>query len=160
MRVVLVRHSQAAHGHWPDADRPLTAAGEALAVAAAPGLAKLEPAVARVVASPAVRARDTGEILAPAWAGVAVEVDADLSIGGRAEQAVARILAAGTDGAVLVVGHAPDLSGLASLLLGGSVAVRFECCGAACIALDAESGDPGVLEWAMGPEALAAVGAA
>lgn len=159
MRVVLVRHSEAAAGHGSDADRPLTPAGEAMAAAAARGLAKLEPAVSRVVTSPAVRAHRTGQILARAWSGAPVHVDGDLAIGAHPERAVARVLAGPPETTTLIVGHAPDLAALASLILGATVYVRFECCAAACIELDPDTDNPGTLEWAMGPAALAAVGA-
>jgi len=158
MRVILVRHSKAAHGPWADADRPLTPAGEALAADVAAGLAKLEPDVTRVVTSPAVRARDTGEILAQAWDIAKVTVDDDLAIGGNLERAVARLLAGKPGSSVVAVGHAPDLAVLTSMILGAPVSVRFECGGAACIEVEPQSGEGGELEWAMGPEAIAALG--
>lgn len=159
MRVILVRHSKAAHGSWADADRPLTPAGEAVAADVAAGLAKLEPDVVRVVTSPAARARETGEILAHAWQLAKVAVDDDLAIGGHLERAVARLLAGEPHSSVLAVGHAPDLAVLTSMILGAPVSVRFKCCGAVCIEVEPQSGGFAVLEWAMGPEALAALGA-
>lgn len=158
MRVVLMRHAEAARGPWSDADRPLTADGIAAAEAAARGLVRLEPQVARVLTSPALRARDTGDILAREW-GVRAEVEDDLAIGGNRERAVARLRGSTSGATVVAVGHAPDLGVLAALLLGVAIELPFECCGGTCIEVAAAVDRAGVLAWAMGPEALAALGA-
>src|SRR5215212_3216187 len=102
MRVILVRHAEAAPGQ-PDAQRPLTAAGRDTAHALGARLAHLRPRA--VLSSPLKRARETATPIAEA-AGVELEVDHRLAPGAGVDDVRAAI--AGREEPVVVVGHQPD----------------------------------------------------
>ncbi len=116
MDLILWRHAEAEEG-GPDLERKLTAKGHKQAARIAEWLLQRLPAKFAVIASPAVRARQTAEAL-----GVAVKIAEKLAPGA----AVADILKAADwpdrKGAVVVVGHQPDLGAAAAYLLSGSQA--------------------------------------
>lgn len=110
VRFFLVRHAAAAQ-HPPrgggDASRPLSDEGRAAFAAHARALAPALP-LARIVASPFVRARETAELLAGVTGAVVVE-DPALGSGashGRDLLLLGRRLGAGT----ALVGHNPELA--------------------------------------------------
>ncbi len=104
MRLILVRHAEAANGR-PDALRPLTDAGRRAAAKLGRRLAEEAPDA--VVSSPLVRARETAAAIAGA-AGIEAEEDARLAPGATAEGV--RALVAERGGTVVAVGHQPDCS--------------------------------------------------
>lgn len=104
MRLILVRHAEAANGR-PDALRPLTDTGRR--AAAKLGRRLVEEAPDAVVSSPLVRARETAAAIAGAT-GIEAEEDARLAPGATAEGV--RALVAERGGTVVAVGHQPDCS--------------------------------------------------
>src|SRR5262249_24569415 len=122
----------------------------------AAGLARLEPRLQRIVTSPALRARETAALAAATWRDgpPRVETDALVAIGNDPRRLVEALRRSGVD-STLVIGHAPDLSGVATALVGAPLHVRLECAGGACFEVTDEFVG---LEWAIGPEALAAYG--
>jgi phosphohistidine phosphatase SixA len=112
MRVIVVRHAQAASGE-PDELRALTAAGRETARALGERLRGTK--IDAVVSSPLLRARETAEPIARV-AGVEPETDERLSPGATAHDV--REAVAGRGDTVVVVGHEPDC-GLAVLALTG-----------------------------------------
>ena len=131
MQLVLWRHAQAGEGS-PDLARELTAHGREQARAMAAWLAPRLPAGARLVASPALRSRQTAQALrTPDLIDprIAPEADLDehLAAIGRAGGAdagrhdrIGNPPEALDEGRVLVlVGHQPTLGRLASQLLAG-----------------------------------------
>ena len=104
MRLILVRHAEAANGR-PDALRPLTDTGRRAAAKLGRRLAEEAPDA--VVSSPLVRARETAAAIAGA-AGIEAEEDARLAPGATAEGV--RALVAERGGTVVAVGHQPDCS--------------------------------------------------
>ena len=135
MQLVLVRHAEAAPGQ-PDELRPLTPAGREQARLLGARLRDEGVRAGVVLTSPLLRARETGRLIAH-------ELGADVAIAeelapGATPEAVRRALRdapAGTDEAVVAVGHQPDCSRIAAALTGGperpfppagSVAIRLE----------------------------------
>ncbi|WP_038050852.1 histidine phosphatase family protein [Thioalkalivibrio sp. ALJ1] len=120
-RLVLVRHAQAGNpGDWDgsDRDRPLTEKGQVSAVRMAQALGDLLPACVELLCSPYLRARQTAIPLSQAL-DVSVRQKKWLAPGqpaGLEVEALARNLPA--NGGLVLVGHEPDLSLLASCLLG------------------------------------------
>ena len=114
MRLFLVRHAEAAPGE-PDALRPLTPAGRALARELADRLAAEE--LDAVLSSPLLRARQTAEQIARA-ANLAAEVDERLAPGASADDV--REAAAGRGATVVAVAHQPDCSEILLELTGES----------------------------------------
>ncbi|MBI9114999.1 SixA phosphatase family protein [Sanguibacter suaedae] len=120
-RLVLLRHAKAEPGgSVPDAMRPLALQGRTQAVRLGPALLAEGLVPDRVLVSGAVRTRQTWELARPGLGGAdpAVETTDDLYAAG-----VADVLAmvAATDasvGTLLVVGHEPVMSGVASRLAG------------------------------------------
>jgi phosphohistidine phosphatase SixA len=102
MRVVVVRHCEAAPGS-PDDLRPLTAAGREAAAALGAELAGEQPDA--IVCSPLLRARETAAAIAEAC-GLAPEVDDRLGPG--ATLTGLRAAVAGRGELVVAVGHQPD----------------------------------------------------
>jgi phosphohistidine phosphatase len=121
IRVYLVRHGdadKAAAGG--DAARCLTAEGRERFEALAAEL-KGQLALARVLSSPLVRARETAEILSRVT-GVPAEIEGELAPGrssGRAILALAR----GWDAGAALVGHNPEMAEAIAIAAGRGVGV-------------------------------------
>ncbi len=125
VRFYLVRHAEAERG-GPDAARHLTPAGRDGFAALAGALAGTL-GLSRVLSSPAVRARETAEILA-ASAGAPLAEELALEAGRSTGAALLALGRAAGDGAALV-GHNPEMaeavalaSGAAPLVPPGTVA--------------------------------------
>jgi phosphohistidine phosphatase len=118
MDVILWRHCDAAPG-VPDESRALTPRGVRQAEAMARWLLSRLPPDCRIVASPALRARQTAQAL-----GRPFITDPRLASGTEPEDAIAAIGWPDADGTVLVVGHQPTLGRVASLLLDGETEDR------------------------------------
>ncbi|MGE5689853.1 MAG: SixA phosphatase family protein [Pseudomonadota bacterium] len=114
MRVVVVRHAEAAPGE-PDELRPLTERGRAQARA----LAERLPRADVVLTSPLLRARETATPIARA-SDVPAEVDARLAPGATAAGLLEAVEGRGS--VVVAVGHQPDCGVIAEALGAGSVA--------------------------------------
>jgi phosphohistidine phosphatase len=115
MRLILVRHAEAAAGE-PDDLRPLTPAGRETARTLGVRLATEQPDV--VLASPLLRARETAAAIAEA-AGVEAAPDERLAPGATADGV--RSAAAGRGETVVAVGHEPDCSEIVLALTGREV---------------------------------------
>ena len=112
MRVILVRHAEAAPGE-PDALRPLTPAGHDTARALGTVLAREHPDA--VVTSPLRRARETAAAIAEA-AGLEAVPDDGMAPG--ATVASLREAVAGRGATVVAVGHQPDCGDIVEELIG------------------------------------------
>ena len=114
MLVYLCRHAEAAPGD-PDELRELTATGRRQALELGERLAALSDPPAAVLASPLLRARQTGEALADAT-GAPLRVEPRLAPGATLDEL--REALAGCDSPVATVGHQPDCSEIALALTG------------------------------------------
>jgi phosphohistidine phosphatase len=113
MRVIVIRHAEAAPGH-PDELRELTAAGHDTARRLGERLAGAERLDA-VLSSPLLRARQTADAIASA-AGLEAEVDDRLAPGAGVDELRAAV--AGRAETVAVVGHQPDCGEIVLALTG------------------------------------------
>ena len=138
MKLFLLRHAEA-HGTYPDFERELTEKGACSLADLAERLNAHELANVREVwHSPLVRAQQTAEIFAE-MSGLGHlpqkardDVTPDDLPAGVAESLVQRE----GQGDLLLVGHNPHLTGLASLLLagdGGAGLIRFKKSGMLCL---------------------------
>lgn len=124
MRLYLMRHGvaeDAAFGE-SDYDRALTPRGVEKLRGQAEALAKLAWPVGALVTSPLVRARQTADLIAPAF-GLTPTEDDRLGLGATPEDYAAVAVAAGAEHALLV-GHQPDIETVVYTLTGGAVRVR------------------------------------
>jgi phosphohistidine phosphatase len=121
MKLYLMRHGPA-EDHAPsgrDFDRALTHAGRERTRLVAVELGKRDEAPKRIVSSPLVRAVETARIVATTLElDVPLEESDDLAPGGDGHGLVRRLLAEGAR-RVMLVGHEPDISFLASQVLPG-----------------------------------------
>lgn len=176
MRLILVRHAKAFERdpeRWPnDAERPLTGDGRKEFAGVAKKLGRIQGKVDLVMASPAVRAWQTAELLheRAGWPlptrceTLAPEGDASPTATTAAAQNSewTKLLAGVADDAVVVwVGHEPTLGRIASSLLSGllsgesgRVHVRFKK--GAAVAIDRERGLHS-LAWMVTPRLLRAL---
>ena len=121
MRLVLLRHGKAAPtGAGGDRDRPLLAEGRQQVASVGARLQALGWWPDRAIVSTALRARQTHEALVPRIPG---EVDDEIYTGGAL--AIRRRLLVAGDGLVIVIGHNPALSELASRLTGFRVGLEI-----------------------------------
>jgi phosphohistidine phosphatase len=164
MDVYLVRHAIAHERNatrWPnDALRPLTTAGVHKFRKAAAGLARVVPKTAAVFTSPFVRARETAAILREC-AKFRAAVESPELVPGKAPRALFDLLRARRRGAVVLVGHEPDLSAWMSAALAVEpmrIKSEFKKGGAACIRFEKSIG-PGsaTLIWLLPPRVLRAM---
>lgn len=116
MELLLWRHAEARDG-VPDLQRPLTDKGRRQAAALAVWLVPRLPRELRILASPAVRTRETVAVLKRDF-----EVSPALAPGAAPETVLAAAGWPEAHGAVLVVGHQPTLGQVAGLLLAGRTA--------------------------------------
>lgn len=156
MRVLFVRHAEAASGNEADdLYRELTSKGRRVMKTVARCLARRFDRPDRIVSSRAVRARETAELLCSAFGGHGVELDERLNPGAT-QEAYLKLLAEGwkKDEALLVIiGHEPDLSTIVSkLVAGGHLALKFKK--AACVDVQMTSSSEGILRALLDPSIL------
>jgi phosphohistidine phosphatase len=143
MDLYLLRH--AAAGEAPrDEDRELTERGHQQARAVAAGIAWLNPGLDAILTSPLPRAAQTAQPIAKTL-GLRLETVDALAPGHDPAEALA--LLAGRGNCVLLVGHEPQLSGIAQLATGGRVHMRK----ALLARIELQSADPadGELAWLL-----------
>jgi phosphohistidine phosphatase len=159
--VYLVRHAIADRRdvvRWPNDDkRPLTAQGIARFRSAARGLGRIVREVEVVLASPYTRAWQTAELLHDEIAWPVPERCPELEAS-RAPGAALDVLLVRDRSSVVLVGHEPYLSRLASLLLSGeenAIDLELKKGGVALLAF---AGDPhpggALLRWSVPPRIL------
>ena len=163
MRILLFRHGPAEardDARWPDdLLRPLTPEGVVRTRRAARGVARLEPGAASVWSSPATRCLETALLLADALEGSGEPVSLpSLAPEGDWRETERRLAREDRDARVAIVGHEPELSMLAAVLLGGRpAAFSFKKAGACALDWEEPSRGRAQLRWWLGPGALRAV---
>ncbi|MBX3734152.1 MAG: histidine phosphatase family protein [Verrucomicrobiae bacterium] len=167
MDVYLLRHAQAEASPPPDRTgdrwRELSAEGRDRARGIGRAMARMDPGLEIVLTSPAPRARATAEAVVAALRPRPVLEDLEaLWIGGNPRAVAARLRKDSKAlGAVLLVGHEPDLGHLVSLWLTGGPRLRltFKKCGLCKLKLDhVASARCARLEWLLTPRQLMAIG--
>jgi phosphohistidine phosphatase len=149
MRLYLVRHGEA-RSELEDPERRLTDAGRREAERVAAWLARLKLPVGAVWHSGKARARETAAIVAGAVVCAAAPVE---HVGLQPNDAPDGVQAEIEHGAgdLMIVGHLPFLSRLASLLLAGwteGVVVDFPPGGVVCLER-ADTGTPRGVRWGV-----------
>jgi phosphohistidine phosphatase len=143
MQLYLIRHAEAAplaeaSGLTTDADRPLTAQGQAQADALAKTIKCLGLPLTHIVTSPLLRAQQTAERLRDQLQTPRIEVQSSsiLAPGGSTKR-LAKFLRKLAATHVALVGHEPDLGRHTAWLI-GSKRARIELAkgGMACLACD------------------------
>jgi phosphohistidine phosphatase len=139
VNLYLVRHGDAlARGGAvaTDADRPLSREGEDEARRAGRLLSLMDPAITLVLTSPALRAVETGRLIAEALPGrPELKTSERLRAGSRIDALLAEVITAG-QASIVAVGHQPDLgtvlawlvadAGPASLVIPPGTVARIE----------------------------------
>jgi phosphohistidine phosphatase len=125
-QLYLLRHADAGNPmswHGPDSARPLSPRGNEQAARLGDLLARIGFRPDAILTSPKLRAAQTAGIVAEA---LGLEASIVEELGGPLEvEGVERILAAaGGLGAVVLVGHDPDFSDIASDLAGTDIAMK------------------------------------
>jgi len=163
MQLILVRHAPAEArsedgGTQPDdALRVLTPKGRRKMRRAADGLVASVPMPHLLATSPLVRAVETAEIIGERYDRVLPETVPELRPRAGADSVIAWLRHLPDNHRVVAVGHEPDLSILAGVLLGtGKTPVLAFKKGGACLLLVPEGVTPGAatLEWLMTPRQL------
>lgn len=162
----IMRHgiavARGAAGFSDDSKRPLTSEGQEKMAEIAKGLdrAGLDPDW--IVTSPLVRAVETGEVVAKT---VSVRPPVDvcdaLRPGGSPEELVAFLAKRPGRRRVLVVGHEPDLTELASRLIGAGSHANLTLKKGGCCLISFDQfppQDPGELVWWLTPRLLRKLG--
>ena len=156
IEIYLLRHADAgdpARWEGDDAERPLSGKGLRQAGRLAAMLRGLGWRPDAILTSPKRRAAETAEIIGQAL-GLAPRVDGRLGTGfGAAE--LAELLARDSAGRrLLLVGHDPDLSDLASVLVGATIQLRK----GSLIRIDVHGpANAGVMRWLIPPDAVPGV---
>jgi phosphohistidine phosphatase len=124
----LLRHADAEpHGTRRDAERQLTERGRRQADIAGAALARMGAAFGGILASPKVRARETAELALARLDGSQrdlLELHALLAGGVQAREALELLEGVAGGGALLLVGHEPDLSGIVGELTGARIDLK------------------------------------
>ncbi|MEB3277012.1 MAG: phosphohistidine phosphatase SixA [Cyanobacteriota bacterium] len=126
MQLLLLRHGIAEDG-VPDAARPLSPAGIRRTTAVLQRLRALDLRCDPLFSSPLLRARQTAELAVAAGLAPALQLASDLAPGGDAYSWLQGLNSSSSstasptgDGRLGLVGHEPDLSGLAARLIGAT----------------------------------------
>jgi phosphohistidine phosphatase len=162
MELIVLRHGIAEELHGTaslleDRRRALTDRGRSRMRKGTRGLARLVPRLAAIGTSSLVRAAETAQIVAAAYAGLKPSVLEDLEPGGSRAGLIAWLGGQAPDAAVLLVGHSPSLEGLASWLLAGVTTpfVRLNKGGACLLRIETAPGPATAqLVWLLGARAL------
>ena len=159
MELILLRHAKAEDhaAALPDEQRELTAKGRKRAQAISRGLRRLLNATGRIEiwASPALRSRQTADIVAEELGGVPVKEHSAI-YAGILESLIDEWRRTDADRTIIVIGHEPYLSIWSRQL--ADVSVPFKKCAAAGFTLTPPELSGGVLRWFAGPKTLTALG--
>ena len=167
MELYLLRHAIAVErgtpGHEVDSTRPLTPGGARKMQRIAAGMAKLDLKFDVILTSPYLRARQTAEVVAVVFRMPnAVQVNEWLSPGSDQVRFLAELKERyGNRKGLLLVGHEPDLSELASTLVCGSLDATIDMKKGGLCHLSAASphyGQCAVLRCLLTPRQLALLG--
>lgn len=120
MEIYLVRHGIAEDFAATDAERRLTPEGIAKTERVAKGFARRVPDIGLIFHSPYKRAKETAKIFAEFYPEAVVKEGKGLTPGDRARMAIPLLSDLHPGTKVMLVGHEPHLSSLASLLITGS----------------------------------------
>lgn len=155
MKLVLVRHGIAVDGIGgeilSDAQRPLTPEGHEEVEAVAKGLKRAGVKIDLLVSSPLVRAKQSADIFAKVFKCEEL-VCAALAPGGKNSELYEFLRGQNIEAAALF-GHEPDMSDLASALLGSEINIPFKKAGVCRIdTSEMPPRSPGVLKWFMPPK--------
>jgi phosphohistidine phosphatase len=140
MKLYLLRHAEAEPhaGATSDEARQLTERGKDRIAQAARGLRRLGVEFDALLSSPLTRALQTAEIVAAEYNNSPpVQTMLELATGVAPAKVVAAFASMGDHREVMVVGHEPQLSAVASLLLtGSSERVSMQLKKGSCVALE------------------------
>ncbi len=160
MNLYLVRHGDAlarGGGVATDVQRPLSKLGEDEARRAGRLLAWVDPTVAFVLTSPALRAVETGRLIAAALPSrPEVKTSERLKPGSRIDDILREIIDGGRD-SLVAVGHQPDLGTLIAWLVadGGPASLMLPPGTVACIELQPDIQFPRAnLRWLAPPDLI------
>lgn len=160
MRLILFRHGPSEERdpeRWPDDGlRPLTDRGIRRTRKASGGLARLEPGIACIFSSPALRAAATAQILGGVLDPPIEPVFLDALAPEEPWRAAASLLhREPPDRTIVLVGHEPGLGMLAGAILTGEPrALALKKAGACAIQWDPPTFGSGQLDWWLGPGPL------
>jgi len=157
MNLYLMRHGIAVAADQPgidsDSERPLTPKGKKRLRRSARGLARLNIPFSSILTSPALRARQTAEIVGQSL-GLENKVEeiSELAPESSVEHLIGALTRFHEQEYVLLVGHEPLLSNAASFLLlnkhKSNLNIRFRKGGLCCIEIDdLPPTKPGLLQW-------------
>jgi phosphohistidine phosphatase len=158
MRLYFLRHGIAVEpGDWQgsDGERPLTKEGQVRVKQIGQTMSKLALELQAIVTSPAVRARQTADLVAQELKTVdLVELEPRLLSGFDLKGLTAMVRAHSSLESLLLVGHEPDFSEVIGTLIGGG---RIQCKKASLICVELSSYEPlaGTLVWLLPPKFLA-----
>ena len=170
MNLLVIRHAIAedkdafAASGRSDDQRPLTEEGRSKMRRAAEGLRLTCPRVGVLASSPLLRARETADIVAPAFRIRRVEIVEALrpdrpfeELGVWLRRRIGPNGGGDADATIAVVGHEPHLSGLVTWLMSGGSESRMELKkgGACLLRFDREPArGEAILRWALTPSQL------
>ncbi len=161
MQLFVWRHGIAQDGRAGGTDfaRALTAEGRDDLDRIARGLHRLKVAPAAILSSPLVRARQTAEIVAPVL-GRQVDIVDRLAAGVSFEEMLRMIEEWSSAGSLMLVGHEPDLSTAAALLMGAPEnALVLKKAGLIRVDLHGPpAAGGGQLRWLLAPSQLTLIG--
>jgi phosphohistidine phosphatase len=159
MNIYLIRHTEAVPVGGTiarDADRTLSARGEADAALMGEALARIDPGLDVVVTSPLARAVRTGEIIGSKITHHPVlHVSEHLAPGFHHRTLMQELVSLGGGGSIIAVGHQPDLTNFISFFIAGSsyAAIAMETGAIAHIAMRPDgSRSEAHLRWILTPD--------
>jgi phosphohistidine phosphatase len=157
MEIYLMQHGEA-YKEDQDPERSLTPGGEDQIRASGEALRKLGVDVSLILSSPKKRARQTAEITAEelGYPKEEIAVTDALEPLAPAENAIAYLKGFSSKEKVLLAGHLPSLSEIASSLVseGAKVAIHFEMGGVCRIDVETLPTHKGDLRWVLAPAHL------
>jgi len=166
MELYLLRHAIAVErgtpGYEMDSKRPLTPDGEEKMERIAEGMRALDLSLNLILSSPYIRARQTADIVAKVFnAQKKMETSVNLAPDGDPKKLISELRESyGSPESILLVGHEPCMSDLASVLLTGrsGLSLVMKKGGLCKLTVDSlQYGRCATLEWLLTPRQLALV---
>ena len=156
LTLYILRHAEAEPEARTDAERPLTSKGRDQAKAVGRFCCERELYPALILTSPLVRAQQTAKLVSKELGEKAkLETAEFLSAGMNPERAFAHLNKFSDPGALMLVGHEPDLSEFIAASIGSvSESVRLRKAGLAKLTLPETKPGVGTLDFLLTPKLL------
>jgi phosphohistidine phosphatase len=159
MELYIMRHGEAGKrsSASKDYERPLTVSGRKEIEQVASAMRSLDPQITKIVTSPLKRAQETASLVAKQLKIAKVEEWDELKPEGKREELYTKLSKLKRESSIMIVGHEPYLSDLASDLVSGASGARIILKKGGIVRIRIDRFTPkasGELRWLLSPRVM------